>query len=333
MNKLNSATGSCYWNRLFSEPDEEISQLLIYNSNRSREQRIQFFSKHVGIINIETSSACNRSCNYCPNSIYDRKKQVLMNDDVWMKILSNIRDINFDAQISLNLYNEPLLDPKIIDRIKQVKDDAPTCYVKFNSNGDFINISLLGRLSDAGLNAIYFTLHTPKEKPYNDQRQLDALEYFFKRLSLPLDIAEHVEGHKIRAKIKYCDLEIYVMSDNWSEYGNDRAGTMEFLKRSSRIAPCMRVFRELTISHKGELFPCCQFFPDAPQSQSHIIGYLSESNIFDIYTSKLAVKWRRMMFTSNLKPPPCTTCGDLDNADSSLNFRREKILSEATISK
>lgn len=308
-------------------PDQVLIDLIRHDENRSRSEKISLFRHNVSIINIETSTACNRSCAYCPDSIYDRKKQNRIEDAAWERIVSNIREIQYCATISLNLYNEPLLDDAIFRRISEIKSAAPLSTVKFNSNGDFVNFRTLEKLSKSGLDRLLISLHTPKGKAYRDAVQLESFRKFFDRIEKQLSITEHRPNKSIRAETNFGSLRILVMSDNWYTQGNDRAGSLANLNRSTpRHSPCMRVFREFTITNTGDVFPCCQFFPDDPNNQKFLMGNASSDDMFDIYASKLATEWRHSLFGFSLKAPPCRTCNDPDNASPESNEYRVRLL-------
>lgn len=318
-----SSTGLKYWHHLLSEPDNILQKLLVCPPDISRQESLSLFRRNVAIINIETSSACNRVCSYCPDAIYDRKKQILMDPGLWQRFVANIEAIQYEQQISLNLYNEPMLDPTLCEKIADLKRASPKCITKFSSNGDYLNPDTLQQLATAGLDQMYVTLHAPPGKPYRDPQQLEAFAKFFKRIKIDLPELDHEPGVKIHTQLQWGSIKLVVMSNNWAERGNDRAGTVISLKnRTGRTAPCMRVFREFTISHLGEVFPCCQFFPDAPDSKKHVLGHIGQSDMVDIYAGQTATDWRKSMLTFSPKARPCDTCSDPDNAQPETSSRR-----------
>ncbi|MBC7513224.1 MAG: radical SAM protein [Herminiimonas sp.] len=318
-----SSTGLKYWSHLLAEPDNALQKLLTCAPDMSHAEKLSLFRRNVAIINIETSSACNRFCSYCPDATYDRKTQILMDPALWQRFVQNIEAIRYEQQISLNLYNEPMLDPTLNEKIADLKRASPKCITKFSSNGDYLNPQTLDQLELAGLDQIYVTLHAPPGKPYRDPQQLEAFAKFFRRIKLALPELDHEPGVKIHTQLQWGGIKLVVMSNNWAERGNDRAGTVISLKkRIARTAPCMRVFREFTISHLGEVFPCCQFFPDAPDSKQHVLGHVGQSDMVEIYSSPSATNWRKSMLTFSAKARPCDTCSDPDNALPETSVRR-----------
>ena len=75
------------------------------------------FKRHVEVVNLELSYECNRKCDYYPVSFSDRQNtQSYMDKDLIEKICIELSEIRYDNRISLNLYNEPLLDENLAIR-------------------------------------------------------------------------------------------------------------------------------------------------------------------------------------------------------------------------
>ena len=118
------------------------------------------FKAAVEIINIETSYQCNRKCDYCPVANSTRKTvQSSMSVDLIEKISSQLAEIRYENRISLNLYNEPLLDEELEEKIGVIRSHLPWATLTLNSNGDKLQKARLKKLSNSGLNYICVTLH------------------------------------------------------------------------------------------------------------------------------------------------------------------------------
>lgn len=311
-----ATTGLGYWANLLEAGDHAMRSLIV-EPPADREQRIALFRRNVAIINLESSSACNRVCTYCPDSIHDRKTQNLIGTSAWERFLDNVRVLRYERQVSLNLYNEPLLDPTLGRKLRELKSASPLLSTKISSNGDLMNARSLSELAEAGLDWAYVTLHVAAGKPYVDEVQLDAYRKFFKRCGVRDEPEIRIEaGRRMEARLEISGVRIVLMSTNWGMIGNDRSGVVTSLSaHQPRERPCMRVFREFTISHLGDVLPCCQFFPDVPASRAAALGRMDESDVWDVYANRLAVQWRRDMFGFSNKASPCDRCRDPDNAD------------------
>ncbi|STQ85572.1 hypothetical protein LS73_009125 [Helicobacter muridarum] len=93
--------------------------LALFRDISNKEYQRLLFAKFIGIVNIETSGFCNRKCSYCPVGLHGRHdRSLFMKSEIFNIILENLRLLGFESSISLNGYNEPLLDPNISMHIK-----------------------------------------------------------------------------------------------------------------------------------------------------------------------------------------------------------------------
>jgi biotin synthase-like enzyme len=89
-------------------------------------------------IEIEIHSYCNRKCEWCPNSIYDRNFYQEMEDNIFSKIIDELRDIDYKGLIFFTRYNEPLINKDYLNRrIREVRNKLPDNKIGVNTNGDF----------------------------------------------------------------------------------------------------------------------------------------------------------------------------------------------------
>lgn len=287
-------------------PDNFIKSLF-YPIDIAIDEQKALFKKFVCIVNLETSTYCNRKCEYCPVSLNDsRKNQLYMAEEIFRKILTELTSINYSSTIVFNLYNEPLADKNIYSKIKQVRKNLPNSFLMFNSNGDYVDTDVLNNLSEIGLNALFITLHPPINKSYKLDDRLQDFQKFFKKINISkVKISEPLENGHIESNIDWNGMRLRIMANDWSKYGNSRAGTVNSLNASeTRTSPCVRPLREFTISYNGDVFPCCQFFPDIEENQKYIIDNVSSTSIFTIYASNILAKWRKILFTFGNKQPP-----------------------------
>ena len=114
-------------------------------------------------IEVETISFCNRKCSYCPNVSLDRFNSdgsVLMDDNLLDEIFNQLKDINFKGIFSPHMYGEPLLDPRIVNIVEQIRKLGAR--PKIVTNGDYLTINLLEQLLNAGLKILFISKHSPK---------------------------------------------------------------------------------------------------------------------------------------------------------------------------
>jgi len=330
--ELHKTPGAGYWKRLLLEQFIEPAIVCQKDSMAITDnEKLRVFKKYVNIINIETSSYCNRKCNYCPVSQYDRySEKKYMSDIVFTKIINDLRSIQYNSTLCLNLYNEPLADNHIFDRIKQIKKSIPNSLIFFNSNGDYLTVPIIEKLSEIGPVIINVTLHQKPDEEYNDEDRIKHFRKFFKKLNIPFKIDTLIPEKTIKTSFKQNGIKIMVNAINYNESGNSRSGIIKHLiPKQIRTNPCLRPFREITIDYNGDSWPCCNIFPDAPQNINYKIANLQDSNLFDIYINEKMNYFRRMLFIFSEKESICKFCSDPDNSEITSKKQRDEILQTA----
>jgi len=128
---------------------------------------------------IETCPLCNRQCSFCPVS-QDKIPKEMMNDKLFNKILTELKELNFHDNICLTSYGEPLLDKRLARFIKQIKTTLGSEVAIF-TNGDFLTIEKFKELVSAGIDRIHISQHDsePSETIKNlfSQISQDELKY------------------------------------------------------------------------------------------------------------------------------------------------------------
>ena len=325
---LNKTPGNKWWDVFLKDTGNKKN--LFHTLNQDNVDLPGVFKKYVSIVNLETSSYCNRKCSYCPLSIYE-KPQILMDYDLFENILIQLKSIGFESTLSLNLYNEPLADEDIFKRIEMARQYLPKAFIKFNSNGDFISKEVLDRLVKVGNSALFVTLHPGANKNYEDEDRLKHFKQFFKMAGLEMTIDSITPFKNITSDIDYKGMRLLIMANNWGEYGNSRASTIPALdSQKIRTSPCMRPFREFTIYHDGQIYPCCQFFPDTDSDNHYKVADLRvNQDIFAAFASSKMAGFRKDLFGFNEKGSPCDLCKDDDSSDINTADLRLKILTDA----
>lgn len=276
------------------------------------------FKQSVQTVEISISSFCNRRCSYCPNSLTDRiSAKYFMADSLFFNVMRQLCKIEFDGEVHINRYNEPLADRAYaLKRIAEVKAFLPKCRLVVFTNGDYLDEPYVRALSEAGVDKILATVHEAAGgTSYSDL--LTDQERRLKKLGLPFTYEMNLEGNKRVAIVEtnsnmifhYVVQDFHGRDDNGVLWMQDRAQALPVEKGMTRIAPCYMPFAEMQIEWDGELLPCCQIQPDAFDKNQYSIGKLTESsNIFFEYTGEHYVRWRRELFSYAIKKAPCTTC-------------------------
>lgn len=315
-----------YWKRKLNK--EFNYELLTGVKEGDIDKAIQVFQKNVDNVNLETSSYCNRKCNYCPVSEYGRNFKSFIDKKLFKNIITSLKKINYSRSFSLNLYNEPLADKNFGLYLKYIKKNLPLSVIQTNSNGDFMDIDVLSRLEECGLNKIKVSLHMPKNKKYCQDYLRQSLTKFAKRIGFKLT-KKHI--NKLGLTFKINKLFVIVQCPDWNNEGNNRGGSIDTVKISkNRISPCVKPFREFTIYHNGKVTPCCDIFNNNNYNE-HVMGSIDVNDvnsIFKIYSNNNLSQFRKHTFDWSLKDGPCASCSVFDFSQKSDLQKRERILNK-----
>lgn len=309
-----------YWQRLFNDFEPLLITTELINDIETQKL---LFKKYVELINIETSSYCNRACVYCPDSSFDRNFKKQMKPTLLDRILQDLSTINFEGDFSLNLYNEPLAEfDSLISVIKKIKSNLPNSTIGFNSNGDFLDSVKLEKLSISGVNRVKITIHPPKSKNWDEQREYKRLNEFVRNLGLNLE--NNISESPIY--LQYEKLFLVIQTVDFTTSGNYRAGTAnQVLNLTNRVQPCVKPFREFTIYFDGAVTQCCDAFYN-PNYIQNKLSDVNTSNVFEIYSSTLMRKIRSELFQWGTKKGICKNCTSLDLAKQSDEAIRKKLI-------
>lgn len=127
------------------------------------------------MIFIETITACNRRCSYCPNSKYDRgltENMKKMEPGLFYKIIDELHELGWEGRIMPHSYGEPLLDDRLLLFLTYIKNKLPSSSLELLTNGDFLTVDLYKELVKTGVNVIQITQHS-QELPVNTKKVLD----------------------------------------------------------------------------------------------------------------------------------------------------------------
>ncbi|UCG34898.1 MAG: SPASM domain-containing protein [Candidatus Omnitrophota bacterium] len=232
----------------------------------------------VHMIFIETITACNLRCPYCPNSIYDRgliKNMKKMETKLFHKIIDELSELKWVGEIQPHSYGEPLLDDRIIDLIEYAKKKIPGLIINFFTNGELLNVSLYKQLTKAGVNKFTVTQHLPTPA----KGVLEVLDYRKKFGS------ENV-GFRY-GKITY----IF-----------NRSGLIS-VEDGVKKTKCNWPSHNIGISYDGSVLICCHDYLNEVK-----VGNVNDERLIDIWNKPLYKKIRKDIAKGRFTFDLCKRC-------------------------
>ncbi|MFH1638664.1 MAG: SPASM domain-containing protein [Candidatus Woesearchaeota archaeon] len=228
---------------------------------------------------IETSTACNRKCSYCPNSIYDRgdiKNNKLMDIQLYKKIIDELAEINFAGYIKPFNFNEPLLDKRLAEIARYTRKKLPRCIIHVATNGDFLTLKKYEELISAGVDSINITTHT-KEMPRHIK-----------------DLFSKLKRRKEKVKVQY----ISITEDSLV----NRGGLVD-VKPGTVLPRCVTPPITIHINYTGDVFLCCNDY-----FCKYTFGNAAKEKLLDIWNNPKYKKTRKELYSGKYKYDICRKC-------------------------
>lgn len=277
------------------------------------------------LVEIEISSFCNRTCWFCPNSSVDRKsKSIELPEEVFMKLIDNLAQIDYDKDLNFHRFNEPLADMELLlKRVRQARAALPKARFSIFSNGDYASRENLEALREAGVDSMLMSYYYGKDKSYDKESViLPAMEKMRQKLGLDYAVVEdNLQQFCVQFAME--GMEVYYRVWNPSTSGQSRGGAIESMKRARKVdSGCFQGAMNFYVDYNGLVMPCCHTRSDVKVHKDFIIGDCNKQDMFEIFFSPRFTRLRQELFMSGACSPAvrriCADCSDR---------RREQFLS------
>lgn len=272
---------------------------------------VRLFRDYVELVELETTSYCNRTCSFCPNSFIDRlSEQLTMPERAWQAILAGLEEVGYAGTIVWSRYSEPLSERRIVDRICEVRRAAPRCRICVNSNGDFLDAEYLNELEEAGLDRLWIDVYIPDEETYNFEVAKIYHDKFIKRIDRSYSVVGVTPEFSTR--ISSNKMEIAAHARNVAAMLemdlSDRGGLIQIARTTIREAPCYAPYKHLVVDWDGSVVICCQLRSDSPTHQKGVVAKIGFDGVGLVDAYIRLAGWRESLKTYGNKKGPCANC-------------------------
>lgn len=236
-------------------------------------------------IAIETLGNCNRSCSYCPVSVFPLRKG-RMSNKLFEKIILELADIGYVGDVHFHFYNEPLLDKRIAFFCNFARQRLPHNFMLLQTNGDLLTVDRARELLATGISNLGISCH-----------DRDASEH------AKAVIAEMSEEEK--ARMSYSNVWD---TDNFAY--TSRAGTISGDYTYRAVAGdwgCDKI--EYHIDYLGNVHPCGE-----DMEGGYVLGNINNDSLVGIWDKNRGNF--RDHFLANFTRDVCRRCAGVDCAKS-----------------
>jgi radical SAM protein with 4Fe4S-binding SPASM domain len=282
-------------------------------------------------VQIQTIDRCNAACIMCPYSSSVKTAAANpMDDALYLKILKDLRHTGTVRDVLLMLQNEPLLDKKLPDRVRLVKElIGRHVHTGTVTNGAPLTPLAIDRLSASGIDYVSVSIDAIREGTFARIRH--GLDY------------EHVVGNTLslskrlgssRVSVRFLrqrenDGEEEAFAQYWRRRGirvvfmepTNRAGLVQSYEKIKKHRPvlwkkliypllnrcvpaCPLPFSRMSILSDGRVVLCCNDW-----GPHDIVGDLSQQTLREVWNSEKFNHYRHLLWTHKTKDSlVCADC-------------------------
>ncbi len=234
---------------------------------------------------IQTFGYCNLSCGYCPSnkiSLNNKlRKETEMPWEMFEKIVYDLKTIKYTGKVGLYLFSEPLLDTKLVDRVRFLKQECPKAIPNTYTNGSLLTKQKIIDLMEAGMNYMWINAYNEK-----DDLKVEAIledlkkthpQYFGEDVGL-----QNVKSTDqiIRFKRAFRDGKPTDSTGFWNNRGGILVGEKHPSLEEPKESECTQPFRQMFINIKGDMDFCC-----ADWNSIYRFGNIMDNHILELWNN------------------------------------------------
>ncbi len=261
---------------------------------------------------IETTNRCNASCWFCPNNAMQREKQT-MSDDLFEKIIDDCTKFPLD-KIEPFLNGEPLMDPKLIERLQLIRRKLPNTKLCLYTNGTILTPKKIDALVGLGIDRLYVSLNTLDPERYESvmglklERTLKNLDYLThptrralvaKLITIRMTRTPDISHQEQKEFVRFCrkrGVRPFIVGP--FNYKGDIPSALPVPN-----FPCEHITR-VDILSNGRVALCCM-----DQEGQYSWGDIRQNSVLEVYNSEEALRYRNALRGGRRRyTEPCNAC-------------------------
>jgi len=279
-------------NRIISRVSMEAALMFLMNSRRKAVEKVFARIDEKGMplfsrVEVETFNRCNGKCTFCPvNKNDDPRPLKKMTEEMYMKIVNELHEMDYSGQFCLFANNEPFLDTRLEAFAKTARELLPNAFIEIFSNGTLLKL-------DRFIEII----------PYLDRLIIDNYNDKLKLNEPTRAIMEYLKEnpeHESKVSI-HMRRETNLLSSRGGQAPNNK-------KRKALPISCLLPFYHLYIRPDGKIGLCC-----VDALYKHTLGDASEQSLKEIWYSDTYNEIREKIRKGRENLEVCCFCDSFGN--------------------
>ena len=244
-------------------------------------------------VRIETINACNSTCSFCAMNIYSEETKirttVRMDEVLFEKIIKELHDEKFNGDLKFYTNNEPLLDRRLTDFVRQAKNDIPNVRrIQIDTNGILLTEEVGINLIEAGINYLHINDYSKDLKGGINKKK------------------EKIRSIYVKLKKRFPNIHIVHLYRLLEEVLDTRGGHAPnnrlVLAKAPKVS-CGYPFYQFPITSNGNVGLCC-----VDTEFEEPLGNVNHDSIKSIWQSESYTEFRRDLTLGNRNKKLCSQC-------------------------
>ncbi|MDR0220082.1 MAG: SPASM domain-containing protein [Lachnospiraceae bacterium] len=241
------------------------------------------------IVNLETINRCNGECAFCcANRHADKRPLKRMTDEMYYRIINELKEWGYKGHLVLYGNNEPWLDTRIVDFHRHCREQLPDSYIFMSTNGTLLNVEKFCEIA-----------------PYINQL---IINNYCEDMKLRANVQEVYEYAKAHAG-EFPHLEVLIQIRYAKAVLTNRAGSAPNKKAAPKIIreTCLMPYTDMFIFPDGRLGLCC-----CDNLEATTLADLNDVRLREAWNSAGYQELRQALAGGRHNYPFCKHCDFID---------------------
>ena len=220
---------------------------------------------------VEVATKCNYNCIICPHDKLERPKE-LMSNELFQLVFDKVMTAT-DQYTTLTFpgMGEPLLDPRLTDKIRYARAKRPDLQVMILTNGSLLTPERFAAFEELGVTSVRVSFYGNTAESYSRIMGVKNKNMFHRVESNLEEICRRKKTTKLLMTMNIIDETYDVVTQDWIDFWKDRVdllevwrphnwgASMNFRKvQPEKLKTCGRPFQgPLQVQVDGTVNMCC----------------------------------------------------------------------------